>query len=1102
MTTSFEAHEMSGDAAWYHDAVIYEVHVRAFADANGDGIGDFRGLTSRLDYLRDLGVTALWLLPFYPSPLRDDGYDIADYKSINPAYGTMADFRQFLREAHNRDLKVITELVINHTSDQHPWFQRARQAPSGSPERDFYVWSDHPDLYADARIIFQDTETSNWSWDPVANAYYWHRFFSHQPDLNFENPAVHEAVFDALDFWLDAGVDGLRLDAVPYLYERDGTMCENLPETHAFLKAVRARVDGRYDDRMLLAEANQWPEDAVAYFGDGDESHMCFHFPLMPRLFMSLRMENRFPIIDILEQTPPVPEGSAWAIFLRNHDELTLEMVTDEERDYMYRVYADDPQTRINVGIRRRLAPLLGNNRREIELMKALLLSLPGTPVLYYGDEIGMGDNVYLGDRNGVRTPMQWSGDRNAGFSDANPQRLYFPVITDPEYHYETVNVEVQRDNPNSLWWWVKRALTLRKGMPELSRGSLEFVPNENPKVLSFLRTLGGRSVLVVANLSRHTQPVELDLAGFEGVEPVELFGRARFPAVGAHPYLLTIGPHDFFWFGLDRSQSLGEEPTGLPRITVRGEVAGVLRSTRELEKVLVGDIVGRRWFRGKAQTVSGGRIVDRVEIPGADCVIAFVQVEYVEQDPEVYVLPLAVATGVDAGLKLLEAPSSVIAEVGGGDETGVLYDASTDPAFGAALVSLAANRKKLKGRETTVSSLSMAASRGLAQTIEGQQARPGQSEQSNTSVIFGDQLVLKLFRRFDPGPNPEIEVGRFLTDTGFENAAPTRGALQVSMNGRTAAFAVLHGYVPNLGDAWTHSLDALALVYEQVAARRTELGRAPAARHPLDVEDEELDLMREVVGIPLHEARLLGQRTAEMHLALASTTDDPEFAPQKLSTLYQRSLYQATRSSIRTSFNLLRRRRSQLTPLQGELAEAVLGLEPTILDDLKSVTTEKIDAIRFRIHGDYHLGQVLFTGNDFVIIDFEGEPLRPMSERRIKRLGLRDVAGMIRSYQYTTQMSLREAMKGGVEDPDHAEHLADWGDALARWLAAAFLRGYLEPLEGTSLIPADRGHLKLLLDTLVLDKAAYELSYELNNRPDWVDIPLRGLLLASTAYG
>ncbi len=502
MTTSFEPHEDSESAAWYHDAIIYEVHVRAFADANSDGIGDFRGLTSKLDYLRDLGVTALWLLPFYPSPLRDDGYDIADYMSINPSYGTMADFRLFMREAHKRDLKVITELVINHTSDQHPWFQRARKAPPNSPERDFYVWSDDPELYKDARVIFQDTETSNWSWDPVANAYYWHRFFSHQPDLNFENPAVHEAIFGALDFWLAAGVDGLRLDAVPYLYERDGTMCENLPETHGFLKELRSRVDAKYDDRLLLAEANQWPEEAAAYFGDGDECHMCFHFPLMPRLFMSLRMENRFPIIDIVEQTPPIPENGAWAIFLRNHDELTLEMVTDEERDYMYRVYADDPQTRINVGIRRRLAPLLGNNRREMELMNALLLSLPGTPVLYYGDEIGMGDNVYLGDRNGVRTPMQWSGDRNAGFSDANPQRLYFPVITDPEYHYETVNVEVQRDNPNSMWWWVKRALTLRKGMPELSRGGLEFVPNENPKVLTYLRSLGERSVLVVANLS------------------------------------------------------------------------------------------------------------------------------------------------------------------------------------------------------------------------------------------------------------------------------------------------------------------------------------------------------------------------------------------------------------------------------------------------------------------------------------------------------------------------------------------------------------------------------------------------------------------------
>jgi len=1102
LTTSFEAHDRQEAVAWYHDAVIYEVHVRAFADANGDGIGDFRGLTTKLDYLRDLGITALWLLPFYPSPLRDDGYDIGDYKAINPAYGTMTDFRHFLREAHKRDLKVITELVINHTSDQHPWFQRARRAPEGSPERDFYVWSDDPELYKDARIIFQDTETSNWSWDPVANTYYWHRFFSHQPDLNFENPAVHGALFDALEFWLDAGVDGLRLDAVPYLYERDGTMCENLPETHDFLRALRARVDAKYDDRMLLAEANQWPEDSVAYFGKGDECHMCFHFPLMPRLFMSLRMENRFPIIDILEQTPAIPENSAWATFLRNHDELTLEMVTDEERDYMYRVYANDPQTRINVGIRRRLAPLLGNNRREIELMKALLLSLPGTPVLYYGDEIGMGDNVYLGDRNGVRTPMQWSGDRNAGFSDANPQQLYFPVITDPEYHYETINVEVQRDNPNSLWWWVKRALSLRKGMPELSRGSLEFVHHENPKVLAFLRTLGDRSVLVVANLSRHTQPVELELSGFEGVEPVELFGRTRFPAVGIGPYRLTIGAHDFYWFGLDKSETEADEPDGLPRIMVRGEPAGVFRSREQLDRVLLADIETRRWFRSKAQTISGGHLVDRIEIPGTDTMIAFLQVEYVEQDPEIYAIPVALAAGLEGERTLMETPSAVIAEVHASTGTGVLYDATHDPAFATALVQLAASRRKLKGRTAVLSASPTADSRHLMRDIQDQPVRVGGAEQSNTSMIFGEQVVLKLFRKFDAGPNPEVEVGRFLSErTGFEHTPASRGELDVRLDGKAAAFAVLRQFVPNQGDAWTHTQATLGMIFEQIAARRAELGSPPPRRHPLDMVDDDLDEFRDLIGIPLHEAALLGQRTGEMHLALASVPDDPIFAPQRLSTLYQRSLYQSTRSSIRHSCNLLRRRRAHLTPVQLDLAELVLAREHDLLEDLRSITTEKIDAVRLRIHGDFHLGQVLFTGNDFVIIDFEGEPQRPLSERRIKRLGLRDVAGMLRSYQYTTQMSLRAAMEAGVEEAEHAAVLTEWADALAGWLAAGFLRGYLAAVGDTPIVPSEERHLKRLLDTLLLDKAAYELGYELNNRPDWVDIPLRGILLASTAY-
>src|SRR3954468_14162266 len=492
------------DPFWYKKAIIYELHVRSFFDSNADGIGDFPGLTQKLDYLQELGITAIWLLPFYPSPLRDDGYDIADYYSINPMYGTLDDFKTFLNEAHARGLRVITELVINHTSDQHPWFQRARRSPPGSNYRDYYVWSNDPNRYKEARIIFKDFEPSNWTWDPVANAYYWHRFFFHQPDLNFDNPEIHSEIIRILDFWCDIGVDGMRLDAIPYLYEREGTSCESLPETHAFLKKLRHHVDTKYGDRMFLAEANQWPEDSVAYFGEGkgDECHVTFHFPLMPRLFMAVRMEDRFPIIDILNQTPPVPETAAWAIFLRNHDELTLEMVTDEERDYMYRMYAADLRTRINLGIRRRLAPLLGNDRRKIELLNMLLLSLPGTPVLYYGDEIGMGDNPFRGDRNGVRTPMHWNSDKNAGFSRANPHALVFPVIVDPEYHYETVNVETQLRNPNSLLWWMRRILALRKRWTALADGAIEFLQPANRKVLAYLLKSEGETVLVVANLS------------------------------------------------------------------------------------------------------------------------------------------------------------------------------------------------------------------------------------------------------------------------------------------------------------------------------------------------------------------------------------------------------------------------------------------------------------------------------------------------------------------------------------------------------------------------------------------------------------------------
>jgi maltose alpha-D-glucosyltransferase / alpha-amylase len=548
---------MEDTPLWYKDAIIYEIHIKAFNDNNSDGIGDLNGLIKKLDYLEGLGINVLWLLPFYPSPLRDDGYDISDYFNVHSHYGTLRDFREFLREAHRRGIRVITELVLNHTSDQHLWFQKSRKSKADASWKDFYVWSDTPEKYKDARIIFNDFETSNWAWDPVAKAYYWHRFYSHQPDLNYNSPRVQKAVLRVIDYWFSMGVDGLRLDAVPYLFERENTNCENLPETYAFLKKLRAHVDRKFKNRILLAEANQWPEDAVNYLGNGDICHMAFHFPLMPRIFMSLWMEDRFPIIDIFEQTPSVPDICQWALFLRNHDELTLEMVTDEERDYMYKVYAKDPTARINLGIRRRLAPLLGNHLRKIELMNFLLFSLPGTPVIYYGDEIGMGDNYYLGDRNGVRTPMQWSADRNAGFSGANPQKLYLPVIIDPEYHYETVNVENQERNQSSLLWWMKRIISMRKRFLAFGRGSIEFLLPENPKVLAFIRQYGEEIILVVVNLSRYSQVVELDLSGFSGYTPEEIFSRNKFPVIKDSPYVLTMGFYDYFWFSLQKEEEI-----------------------------------------------------------------------------------------------------------------------------------------------------------------------------------------------------------------------------------------------------------------------------------------------------------------------------------------------------------------------------------------------------------------------------------------------------------------------------------------------------------------------------------------------------------------
>jgi maltose alpha-D-glucosyltransferase/alpha-amylase len=904
---------LSEDALWYKDAIIYELHVRAFADSDGDGVGDFKGLIGKLDYLQDLGVTAIWLLPFCPSPLRDDGYDIADYTGVHATYGSLRDFKVFLREAHRRGLRVITELVLNHTSDQHPWFQRARRSKQGSRWRNFYVWSDTWDRYKEVRIIFKDFESSNWSWDPMAKAYYWHRFYSHQPDLNYNSPSVRRAVLQAMDFWLELGVDGLRLDAVPYLYEREGTNCENLAETHAFLKEVRRHVDEKFKDRMLLAEANQWPEDAAAYFGDGDECHMAFHFPVMPRMFIAIRMEDRFPIIDMLEQTPVIPETCHWALFLRNHDELTLEMVTDEERDYMYRVYAHDPQMRINLGIRRRLAPLLGNHRRKIELMKSLLFSFPGTPVLYYGDEIGMGDNIYLGDRDGVRTPMQWSGDRNAGFSHANPQRLYLPIILDPEYHYEAVNVETQQNNPSSLLWWTKRLIALRKRFKAFGRGTLEFLHPENRKVLVFIRSYDNECILVIANLSRFVQCAELDLSAYKGMVPVELFGGTRFPPIGELSYFITLGPHTFYWFAIE-PQSTDQKTieitslvSQLPLLNVAGTWEALLhgKAKADLEEILPKYLKMRRWFRGKARHFRSARVLEVIPMPNfsATAHITLVQVDYKEGDPEIYLLPITAAFGDHTDQILKEYPHAVIArfQLKDRDEGGVLFDALAEKNFHDVLLQAIARRRRLKGTKGELVAKQTKVFRSILDASEGPlESSLLKAEQSNTSVVFKDRFILKFFRCVEEGINPDLEIGRFLTEKSFHHIPPVAGALEYRQEKSTPmTLGVLHGFISNQGDAWQYTQDILAHYFEYVLARRAELqDTSMPEMHLLDLVEQDFDpLASEMIGTYLESARLLGQRTAELHIALASLPDHPDFAPEPFSTLYQRSLYQSMRN-------------------------------------------------------------------------------------------------------------------------------------------------------------------------------------------------------------
>ncbi|HVR44897.1 MAG TPA: maltose alpha-D-glucosyltransferase [Thermoanaerobaculia bacterium] len=1092
---------LDDDPLWYKDAIIYQLHVRAYQDSNADGIGDFQGLTEKLDYLQDLGVTAVWTLPFYPSPLKDDGYDIARYTEVNPSYGELRDFRAFLKEAHRRGIRVITELVINHTSDQHEWFQRSRRAKPGTAWRDYYVWSDTPDRYRDARIIFKDFETSNWSWDPVADAYFWHRFYHHQPDLNFGNPAVHRALFRVLDFWLEMGVDGLRLDAIPYLYEREGTTCENLPETHEFLKKFRAHVDRKFSNRMLLAEANQWPEDSLPYFGDGDECHMAFHFPLMPRIFMSVAMEDRFPIIDILNQTPDGPPGAQWALFLRNHDELTLEMVTDEDRDYMWRTYAQDAQARINLGIRRRLAPLLGSHRRKIELLNGLLFSFPGTPIIYYGDEIGMGDNIYLGDRNGVRTPMQWSSDKNAGFSRANPQKLFLPVIIDPEYHYEAVNVEAQQNNPHSLLWWMKRLIALRKRHKAFGRGTLEFLHPENRRVLAFLRRHEDETILVVANLSRFVQAVELDLAAYLGTTPVEMFGYSAFPQVTEKPYFLTLGPHSFFWFTLEgqpRSEIAISTPHDLPEIAVESLVEALSgRARSKLESILGSYLKERRWYAGKSKTIKSVSITDAIPVDDKG-VMLMLHVGYREGDNENYVLPITSRRAAEFDLSREENRIAAIARFRGTREELVVFDAMYDRGFDRLLVEAIGRRRQFDGDEGELRGIATKTFRKLRGTGE-LEPHVSKAEQSNTSVSYGDRFFLKLYRRVEAGINPDFEISRFLSEkTTFRATPPLAGGLEYHRGKEVSTVALLQGFVPSGGDAWSFTLDTLGLYFERLLSERELLTQVDAAvpeESFVDLARQELPpLAADLLGAYVSSAGLLARRTAELHLALASRPEDPVFAPEPFTPHYQRSIYQHMRTQMTRTFQVLRKRARELQEPARTEAQTLLAREQELHERFREVLERKISTLRIRTHGDYHLGQVLHTGKDFIIIDFEGEPARPLSERRIKRSALRDVAGMLRSFNYAPYAVLLGQVSGLVRDED-APLLDRAARFWHRWISAVFLERYLEVARADSIAPKSDEELDVLLRAYLLEKALYEVGYEMNNRPDWVRVPLRGIL-------
>ncbi|HKS86187.1 MAG TPA: maltose alpha-D-glucosyltransferase [Pseudolabrys sp.] len=1075
------------DGLWFKDAIIYQLHVKAFRDSNGDGIGDFAGLTERLDYLRDLGVTTLWLLPFYPSPGRDDGYDISDYGDINPAFGTMRDFRRFMQEAKRRELRVITELVINHTSDQHDWFKRAKRSGRGTSARNWYVWSNSDQKYRGTRIIFTDTEKSNWTWDAEAGAFYWHRFFSHQPDLNYDNPRVVRAVLQVMKRWLDAGVDGFRLDAVPYLCEREGTNNENLPETHEVLKVLRTQLDTYSPGKVLLAEANQWPEDVQQYFGDGDECHMAYHFPLMPRIYMAIAQEDRFPITDIMRQTPEIPPNCQWAMFLRNHDELTLEMVTDSERDDLWSTYAADPRARINLGIRRRLAPLMDNDRRKIELMNSILLSMPGTPIIYYGDEIGMGDNIYLGDRNSVRTPMQWAPDRNGGFSRCDPAQLYLPCIMDPVYGFNAVNVEAQTRSLSSLLNWMKRLIGVRKSTKVFGRGNLTFIRPANRAVLAYVRQIENEAILCVANMSRSAQAVELDMSQWKGRVPQEMLGRTNFPRIGDLPYLITLPPYGFFWFSLN-ADSHSEPEKVLPReITTlvvghgwENALSTWTRRTFESE-VLPAFMPERRWFADKDARSISPRVSAAVPVEHDGGRVAFVVVELAGRSGvSRYFLPLTIRWSRYTALD--RNPASVLAAVRRGASEGTLLDATTEHDFISVLLTkihagetVASGDKALEFRPTSIFANAPLPEIKTINAID--------REQSNSSTVVDNRYVVKILRRVTTGVHPEVEIGRFLADTAhYKNAPALLGTAELTEGGNSTALVTVHAFIENQGDAWSVTSASLDRLVDELRL----------------VPDEAASETSEMTSM-LQRMRQIGRRTAELHGALARSNELEAFVPEPITASDCEHWCDALLVRCGRIFDMLQSGAERLDELAAPLARDLLSQRETILAYVQSLRAMRFDGSKTRVHGDFHLGQILIAKDDVYILDFEGEPKQPLDHRRKKAPPARDVAGFLRSIDYATSAAIGRAPN--ISSEERAQ-LAQRIRSCGARLCDSFWDGYRETIAGSNVWPADEAQTRDLVDIFKIEKAFYEIEYELTNRPAWAHIPLEGAWRIITERG